>query len=144
MKKTHTRTSEGCEMGEGVFGLVKDAAFWLLLGLGINAAPHEFFAGVFMALAGAMAARHWLPEADRKEVWVVLLTALFVCVVAAELSQFIFPAWPLQPVMAASGFFSRYIVRIALGVAGKVETKTDVISDRVIDRVLPDRSDKDK
>jgi hypothetical protein len=44
--------------------------------------------------------------------------------------------------MAGAGFFSRFGVEMALGIAARLQTKTDTIADRWLDKVLPDDSKK--
>jgi hypothetical protein len=123
---------------------MKDAALltakdWLTLvlsGLGISFAPHLFFGGVILALAGASLARSFSPERDERELISVLLSALIVAVISAEFAQIYMPAYPPQLVMFVGGFCSRYAVGTALRVMGLVEKKTERIVDGAIDKVL--------
>jgi uncharacterized protein involved in response to NO len=127
--------------------LIESLQDWTVLaltGIGITLAPHQFFGGLFMALAAAMAARHLRPEKDQREVWLVLLMAFLAAVVAAELVQAYWPTLPVQLVMMAAGFLSRFAVEMTLDVAIRLQRKTDTIADRVLDRVLPDIKDKDE
>jgi hypothetical protein len=102
-----------------------------------------FWGGMFLALAAGMAARHIRPEKDQREVWLVLLVAFIAAIVAAELAQIWAPTWPPQLVMAGAGFFSRFAVEMALGIAARLQTKTDTIADRWLDKVLPGESKKE-
>jgi uncharacterized protein involved in response to NO len=123
---------------------VKDWLTLALTGLGITFAPHHFLGGLFLALAGAAFARSMSPEQDERELWVVFLGAFLAGVLAAELASVFIPDFPVQIVMAAAGFFSRYLARFALRVAGLVEQRADNITDRVIDRVLPGDKEDEK
>jgi hypothetical protein len=130
-------------MKEGILNTAKDWMVLALAGLGINFAPHQFWGGLFLALAAGMAARHIRPEKDKREVWLVLLVAFIAAIIAAELAQIFAPTWPPQLVMAGAGFFSRFAVEMALGIAARLQTKTDTIADRWLDKVLPDGSKKE-
>jgi hypothetical protein len=134
-------------------GLESAAQDWMVLllaGLGISLAPHVFWGGMFLALCGAMIARHVQPEKDRHEIWWVLLAAGVMAILAAEAISWaqatdrLAPQFPVQMAMAAAGFGSRFIITFALRLMGRVETRADQVSDRIIDRVLPDKKDDDK
>lgn len=122
----------------------KDFVTWLFLGLGVTFAAQAWVGGMFLALAGATFAIKAQPERARVELWAVLGGAFIVAHVAAMLSFRLWPDWPVQIVMAGAGFFSRYIIRFMLRVAGIVEGKADQIVDRTIDRVLPGGKDGEK
>lgn len=108
-----------------------------LLGIGISVPMHQFWGGMFLALAGASFARAFSPEQDEREFWVVILGAALMAILACMLAQIYLPQWPVQLIMAVAGFLSRYIARFTLRAAGMVEKRTGSIVDRVIDRVLP-------
>jgi len=116
---------------------IKDFLTWVLLGLGVTFAAQEWVGGMFLAMAGATFAIKAQPERDKVELWAVLGGAFIVAHVAAMVSFRFWPEWPVQIVMASAGFFSRYIIRFLLRVAGLIEGKADKIVDRAIDRVLP-------
>lgn len=98
-----------------------------------------------LAMAAAMVARKMSPERDQREVWLVLISAAVLAIFTAMLASYLRspehgtlpPDFPIQMAMAASGFFSRFVMGLALRMAGRVETKTDDITDRVVDRFLP-------
>lgn len=115
----------------------KDWMGLLLMGLGINLAPHEFWGGMFMALGMAMLARHFTPEVDQREIAIVLMSAALIAIIAVEVVHYFVPEFPGQLIMAAAGFFSRYVIRIALRMAGRLERKADIVTDKVIEHVLP-------
>ena len=137
-------------MKDAISDSVQDWGVLVLLGLGVKMAPHEFWSGVLLAMAAAMVARKMSPERDQREVWLVLVSAAVLAVFTAMLASYLrtpehgqLPSdFPIQMAMAASGFFSRFVMGLALLVAGRVETKTDDIADRVVDRLLPS-NDKD-
>lgn len=117
---------------------------WLafaLAGLGITFAPHAYVGGLFLAGAGALIARHWAPGVEKKSVLMVLLAAFFTSTVLAAVSDIYIPHVPHQIVMAATGFASTFLVRFALQVAGKIETRADTIAAKVVDKVFPDKDE---
>lgn len=132
-------------MKDALTNVAHDWLFLLLVGLGIKMAPHEFWAGLFLAMAAAMVARKMSPERDQREVWLVLISAAVLAIFTAMLASYLRspehgtlpPDFPIPMAMAASGFFSRFVMGLALRMAGRVETKTDDITDRVVDRFLP-------
>ena len=117
---------------------VKDWLTLFLAGLGVTFAPHEWIGGVLLALAGAAFAMRADPEQDARELWLVLLGAFLAAHIAAMFSTRYFPDFPVQAVMAGTGFFSRRITRFGLRLAGMVESRGDVIAGRVVDKYLPD------
>lgn len=132
-------------MKDAIASAAQDWGVLVLLGLGVKMAPHEFWSGVLLAMAAAMVARKMSPERDQREVWLVLISAVVLAIFAAMLASYLRspehgtlpPDFPIQMAMAASGFFSRFVMGLALRMAGRVETKTDDITDRVVDRFLP-------
>lgn len=121
------------------------AAGWLVLalaGIGISAPPHVIVGGLCLSLSGALLAWKLSPEKDTRSLWVVLLSAAFVAIIAAELAEWLAPTTPLPMWMAAAGFGSRFAVRLGLRVFGAMESRSEQIADKVLDRVLPDEADK--
>lgn len=118
-----------------------DGIAWALLALGITFHAVEFIGGLFYALAAAMLTRHWFPELDKREVWATLLAAFLVSTIGAGVYNGFYNGEhpvPIQFVMAGFGFASRAAVRTIMGVVRGVESRTDQIAERLIDRVLPD------
>lgn len=122
----------------------KDWVGLLLAGIGIGVPMHHFLGGLVLAIAGASFARAFSPEQDERELWVVFLGAAFMSIIAAMLAQIYLPDWPVQLIMAAAGFFSRYIARFTLRAAGMVEKRTDRIVDGAIEKLLPGVGGEDK
>lgn len=118
--------------------IARDPLALVLAGLGISLAPYEFVGGLVLGLAGASIASAMNREQDRRQFWLIMLTAMFVSTMAAIGTTYFYPGMSPQFVMAMAGFASRYIVRIALRVLGLVEDRSDVIADKVVDRFLPD------
>jgi len=111
-----------------------------LLAIGISFPMHQFFGGLFLALAGASFARKMSPEANERELWVVALGAAFFAILAAEGAKLYWPDDPNLPIpmiMGVAGFVSRYVARATLRAAGLLETKTDDITTAVLEKVLP-------
>lgn len=122
--------------------VAKDWVTLALAGLGITFAPaHEYIGGLFLGLAGAGLAARMQPEKDRLELWAVFLGGFLASHLAALAAHLWLPVWPIQLVMAGGGFASRFAARIALRALGLVETRTEKISDRVLDRVFPGKED---
>lgn len=117
---------------------VDAAGNWIALlfaGLGVSFAAHEWIGGMFLALSAAAFAMRRTNETDT--LMKVLLGAFIASHVGAIIMKQYFPQIPVQVVMTVIGLFSQPIMRIAFGFGSKVESKTDLISDRIIDRVLP-------
>lgn len=123
--------------------VLKDWLSLLFAGLGITFAPHQWLGGMFLALAGASIARHIDPERDRRELWVVFLTAFVIAHLAAIMAQLWMPAWPVQLVMALSGFGSRRLARFASRFLDRIEARAGDVADRSLDRILPGSKAKD-
>ena len=122
----------------------KDWVGLVLAGIGIGVPMHHFFGGLFLAVAGASFARAFSPEQDERELWVVIWGAVLFAIIAAIVAQIWLPLWPVQLIMAAAGFFSRYIARFTLRAAGMVEKRTDRIVDGAIEKLLPSAGGEDK
>lgn len=123
---------------------LKDWLTLALAGLGVTYAPHEWIGGVLLALAGATFAMRADPEQDMRELWLVLLGAFLAAHLAAMFSARYFPDFPVQAVMAVTGFFSRRITRFGLRLAGMVEGRSDVIAGRLVDKYLPGTTQDEK
>jgi hypothetical protein len=117
---------------------VDAAGNWLGLlfaGLGVTFAPHEWIGGMFLALSAAAFA---MRRTDQAETLIKVLVGAFIAShVGAIVVHYYMPALPVQIVMAGIGFFSQPLMRMAFGFGIKVESKTDVISEKLIDKVLP-------
>lgn len=132
-------------MKQMITDTAQDWLFLALLGLGIKMLPTEFFGGLFLALAAAMVARQNWPEKDQREVWLVLLSAGVLAIFTAVVLSYLRspemaklpPDFPIQIAMAVSGFASRAVIHFTLRIIGRVETKAEVVGDRLIDKVLP-------
>lgn len=116
----------------------RDWLTWFLAGLGITFAPHEWIGGLFLALAAATFSMRMDPERDQRELWVVLFGAFLASHLAALCAHVWFPDLPKQLVMVGAGFFSRHIARFGLRLGGLVEDRSDVLADRIVDKILPD------
>ncbi len=135
-----TRTRKGPTMQDRVDAFARDWLTLALAALGVNFHAHEWLGGMLLALAMASLARHLEPERDRRELYLVFLTAFLVAHLTAVLWVSLAPeTWtiPKQIPMALSGFASRRIVGIALRIITRIEDRTEDLVDRGIDRVLP-------
>lgn len=117
---------------------LKDWLTLLLAGLGVTYAAHEWIGGILLAMAGAAFAMRADPEQDVRELWLVLLGAFLAAHIAGMFSVRYFPDFPVQAVMAGTGFFSRRITRFGLRLAGMVEGRSDKIAGRIVDKYLPE------
>lgn len=131
-------------MGDFWADIAKDWVLLALAGLGVTFAPHDWVGGMFLGLAAAAFSMHVDPEQDRIELWVVLVGAFIVTNAAAIIASRMVPDVPVQLVMTATGLLSRNIARIILRMAGRVEDKSGVITDRIIDRAIPHHEKEDK
>lgn len=111
----------------------------LFAGLGVSFAAHEWVGGMFLALAAAAFAMRRTSEADT--ILKTLLGAFIASHVGGLVVHYYYPDIPVQIVMALIGLFSQHIMRVAFGVGERVERKTDAITDKLIDKVLPDGKD---
>ncbi len=127
------------KMNDAVHSTLKDWLVLALAGIGVQFPPHHYIGGLLLAMAGAAVATKFQPDEDRVELWTVIVTAWVIATIAAIGGKYYMPDFPPQVVMAAAGFFSRYIARLLLAMAGRVEAQTDTIFDRLLDRVLPKR-----
>jgi hypothetical protein len=132
----------------GLENAAQDWAVLLLAALGISLAPHVFWGGLFLALCLSMVARHFLPERDRQEIWLVLLAAAIMAILTAEgitwlqATDRLSPQFPAQMAMAAAGFASRWVIHLGLRILNRVEDRGDEVADRIFDHVLPDKRDQ--
>lgn len=111
----------------------------LFAGLGVSFAAHEWVGGMFLALAAAAFA---MRRTDETVTLVKVLVGAFIAShVGGVVFHYYFPDVPVQIVMAVIGLFSQHIMRVAFGVGERVERKTDAITDKLIDKVLPDGKD---
>lgn len=120
----------------------KDYVGLILLGIGISFPMHEFFGGLFFAVAGASFASKFWPEVNERELWVVICGAMLAAIFVAETVHFLRPQFPIPLAMGIAGFFSRHLARITLRAAGLMESQTDRIVNGAIDRVIPDKDDQ--
>lgn len=135
-------------MSDAVGSILRDWVSLVLLGLGITFSPHAYFGGLFLAFAGAAISRAWEEDAakragrepvpeTRSQFFLVLVTAFFVSTLMSITVHAYFESWSVQVVMAASGFASRKVVTLGLGIMNNIAKRSDTISERIIDRVLP-------
>lgn len=133
---------------EFVGSIMRDATSLILLGLGITFAPHVYFGGLFLALAGAAIARAWekdhaakagqsLPRENNLKLTLVIVTAFFVSTLVGTTVHSIWPDWSVQLVMAASGFASRWLIILVLNTVISLSNKGDTVANRILNKILP-------
>lgn len=129
---------------------VGDWLTWLLLALGVTFSGVEYLGGLLFALALAMLTRNWWPEKDKREIWVVLLSAWLISTIGSVLFFALFPESriPPQMIMALLGLASRIISNFVMQFMLRVEQRTPEITDRAIDGGLdrtlgPDKRPRD-
>lgn len=115
---------------------INNAIAFLLLSLGIQALPNEFFGGLFLAVSGGYFAAIWMPPHDRRDMRLMIATSVIVATLAAIVHPKVASEWPLSFVMGISGLLSRYAIAIVLGVSSRTMGKTDQMADGVIEKVF--------
>lgn len=125
---------------------INNTIAYLLLSLGIQADPNEFFGGLFLAVSGGYFAAIWMPPQDRRDMRLMLATAVIVATLAVIAHPKVLPEWPLSLVMGVSGILSRYVIAIVLGVSSRTMGKTDQMADGAIKKIFGEsgKSTKDK
>lgn len=114
----------------------------VLMAFGFQITGVEFLGGLFLALAGALSASRILAAGMIKNaiplgVFGTVVTGLFVAFTAALLTQALAPEWPVQLAMGCGGFLSSFIAPFFLKVAAGVSSRSDKVSQRLVNRVLP-------
>ena len=122
--------------------VARDYVTLFLAGMGVTLAPYQYLGGLLLALAAAsVMARH---RNDPVKIWLTVLTAfLFSTLVAIAWPDEGWFGVPTQLAMAISGFGSKWGVNIIAKFFDRVEFRTDNISDRIIDKIVPEDKDKD-
>lgn len=116
---------------------------WLALlfaGLGVSAIPyHQYLGGMFLAVAAAsLIARH---RKDPRKLWFVMSASALLAHVTAMAWPHFNLEIPAQIGMVAVGASSSWLLNVIVKMGDRVESQADVIADKVIDRVLPDKED---
>ena len=99
---------------------VGDWLTWLLLALGVTFSGVEYVGGLLFAVALAMLTRNWWPEKDKREIWVVLLSAWLISTIGSVLFFALFPESRIPPqmimallvlaILIISNFFMQFIL----------------------------------
>lgn len=116
--------------------LSRDSLTLILTGLGISLAPHQFFGGLFLALAaGSMIARH---RKSNRKLLGIMSTAAFTAVIAVIITdQFDHWGYAPQLIMAGAGGASSWLVNIFVRVMDGAQERSSHIADRLIDKLFP-------
>lgn len=125
-------------MRQQTIDIIRDYLTLALAGLGISFAPHEYFGGLFLALAaGSLIARH---RRSNKRFTGILATSGIVATIALIAAQE-FEGLNVAPqlIMATAGGLSGWIVNITVKMMDEAEERSERILDRLIDRLLPGR-----
>ena len=115
---------------------------WLTLalaGLGISFAWHEYFGGLFLALAGASAMAR--ERRDPRRFWSILVTAFLVATLAAVVFGRT-EIMPIQAIMAGAGLASGWVMAFVGRMLDRVSDRADDVADKIIDKVLPGDGDQ--
>ena len=126
------------------YNTISNALAFLFLSLGIKALPNEFFAGLFLAVSGGYFAAIWMPPQDRRDIKLMLATAVIVATMAAIVHPKVAAGWPLSFVMGVSGLLSRYAIAIVLGVSSRTMGKTDQMAEDVLKTIFGHSSTPEK
>ena len=116
--------------------LSRDGLTLMLAGLGISLSLHQFFGGLFLALAaGSIIARN---RRSTRKLWSVMATSAIVAIVAVIFTER-FDHWGYAPqlVMDGAGAASSWLVNIFIGVMDGVQERTGTVAERLIDRIFP-------
>lgn len=134
-------------MKDQVAEAAKDWLSMVLLGMGFTLHPYEWIGGILLGMGAATFAwqidKRRSVERDLRAVGVVLGGSFLASHIASLIVQAYAPTFPVTLAMIAAGFFSSYIARIALRMAGLVEDRSDRILDGTIDRFLPHNKGED-
>ncbi len=135
-------------MKDQVVEAAKDWLSLVLLGLGLTLHPYEWLGGILLGMGAATFAwqidKRREIKTDLRAVAVMMGGAFLSSHIASLLVQAYTPTFPVTLAMVGAGFFSSYIARIALRMAGLVEDRSDRIVDDVIHRVLPHPTDNQR
>lgn len=123
-------------MKQQAVDLARDGLTLALAGLGISLAPHEFFGGLFLALAaGSMVARH--RKSNKRLVGIMGTAAVTAIIAVIATEQFDHWGYGPQLIMAAAGGASSWLVNIFVRVMDGVQERSGTISGRIVDRIFP-------
>tara|TARA_R110000868_G_scaffold300043_2_gene560356 strand:- start:962 stop:1351 length:390 start_codon:yes stop_codon:yes gene_type:complete len=119
-------------MKQTAIDLARDGLTLALAGLGISLAPHEFFGGLFLALAaGSLVARH--RKSTKKLISIMATAAITAVITVVATQQFDHWGYAPQLVMAAAGGASSWILNIFVSVMDGVQERSGTISGRIVD-----------
>lgn len=113
---------------------LKEGLGGTLLALGITVPVSDFIGGMLFALSASFFALIWSPERDRKDFVITLTTAAFLATVAALLHPIFFASWPLQLLMCATGFFTRFITLFLINFGTAFSKKGGSFADMISGR----------
>lgn len=128
-------------MKDQITEVAKDWLTLMLLGMGFSLHPYEWIGGLLLGMGAATFA--WQIDMKRprepnlRALFVVLGGSFLASHIASLLVQAYAPTFPLALAMISAGFFSSYIARAALRMAGIVEDRSERIVDGAIHRVFP-------
>ena len=122
--------------------VARDPLSLILAGMGITLAPYEYLGGIVLALAGASIASAMSKETDKRSFWAVMLTAVFISTVMIQVAGSYPIGIPTPLLMSLSGFGSRPIAKFLLKTFGVFEKRSDILAEKIADKVLPDDDSK--
>lgn len=135
-------------MKDQVAEAAKDWLSMVLLGMGFTLHPYEWIGGVLLGMGAATFAwqidKRRAVERDMRAIGVVLGGSFLASHIASLIVQAYAPTFPVTLAMIAAGFFSSYIARVALRMAGIVEDRSERIVDGAIHKVFPHQMDNQK
>jgi hypothetical protein len=120
--------------------LARDYVTLALAGLGISLAPHVFFGGMFLALAaGSLVARH--RKSTKKLTGIMLTAGIAAILMLLSTERFSYWGMPPQLLMAVAGGASSWMLNIFIRVMDGIQSRSDTISGKIIDRIFPANDD---
>lgn len=120
-------------MKQHVVEVSRDWISLVMTGLGISFAAHQFFGGLFLALAaGSMIARH---RRSNAKLWAIMATSgVFATIAVIATQEWDHFGMEPQLVMASAGALSGWAVNIIVKMMDRVENRSSDIADKFVDR----------
>lgn len=109
----------------------------LVASIGITYPAHHWMGGMLLAIAGASVAFKHDPERNTREVISTYITACVIAHIASIIVYWWLPDFMPQITMFITGMMSRRIVRFVFRLADNIESRSNTIAGRLINKILP-------
>lgn len=107
-----------------------------LAALGISLAPYMWISGMLFAFAGAAYAMRIETDIDRRKLGWVLFGAFFCAYATGIIIQEWHINFPAPLAMGIAGFVSRPIIQTIMKFGKSVESRSDALSDKILDHIV--------